>query len=134
MASESRHIAVHVDRPVAEVYAYTSDPSHLPDWAPGLCTSIDQVGDHWVAESAMGSIIVRYAEPNPYGVIDHEVVLESGETIHNPVRVLPHDDGAEVVFTLRRQDGMSDADFERDAETVLADLVALKGIVETSTT
>jgi uncharacterized protein YndB with AHSA1/START domain len=133
MASESRHLAVHVDRAVAEVYAYASDPAHLPGWAPGLCTSIAPVGDHWVAESAMGSIIVRYAAPNPFGVIDHDVVLESGVTFHNPVRVLPHDDGAEVVFTLRRQDGMSDADFERDSAAVLADLVALKDVVESFT-
>jgi hypothetical protein len=81
----------------------------------------------------MGSIIVRYAAPNPFGVIDHDVVLESGVTFHNPVRVLPHDDGAEVVFTLRRQDGMSDADFERDSAAVLADLVALKDVVESFT-
>jgi uncharacterized protein YndB with AHSA1/START domain len=134
MASESRHIAVHVDRPVAQVYAYASAPSHLPDWAPGLCTSIAPLGDHWLAESAMGSIIVRYAAPNPYGVIDHDVVLESGETFHNPVRVLPHDDGAEVVFTLRRQAGMSDADFDGDSAAVLADLVALKGVLESGTT
>ena len=134
MASDSRHLSVHVDRPTAEVYRYASDPSHLPDWAPGLCTSIARVGDHWVAESAMGSIVVRYAEPNPFGVIDHDVVLETGETFHNPVRVLPHDDGAEVVFTLRRQEGMSDADFDRDAAAVLADLVALKELLESATT
>ena len=133
MASESRHIAVHVDRSVAEVYAYASDPSHLPFWAPGLCTSIAPVGDHWVAESGMGSIIVRYAGPNPYGVIDHDVVLETGETFHNPVRVLPHDDGAAVVFTLRRQGGMSDADFDRDSAAVLADLELLKDLLETAT-
>ena len=133
MASESRHIAVHVNLSVAAVYAYASDPSHLPSWAPGLCTSIAPVGDHWVAESGMGSVIVRYAEPNPYGVIDHDVVLESGETFHNPVRVLPHDDGAEVVFTLRRQDGMSDADFDRDSAAVLADLEKLKDLLEPAT-
>jgi hypothetical protein len=119
---------------VDEVYAYASDPSHLPDWAPGLCTSITPVGDHWVAESGMGRIIVRHAAPNPYGVIDHDVTLESGETFHNPVRVLPHDDGAEVVFTLRRSRGMSDADFDRDSAAVLADLVALKDRVESVTT
>jgi len=119
---------------VGEVYAYASDPSHLPDWAPGLCTSITPVDDHWVAESGMGRIIVRYAPPNPYGVIDHDVVLESGETFHNPVRVLPHDDGAEVVFTLRRSRGMTDADFDRDSAAVLADLVALKDLLESATT
>jgi len=72
--------------------------------------------------------------PNPYGVIDHDVTLESGETFHNPVRVLPHDDGAEVVFTFRRQDWMSDADFDRDSQAVLADLMALKDRVEASAT
>jgi len=34
MASESRHIAVHVERPVDEVYTYASDPSHLPGGRP----------------------------------------------------------------------------------------------------
>jgi len=63
MPSESRHIAVHVERPVDEVYAYASDPSHLPGWAPGLCTAITPVDDHWVAESGMGHIVVRYARP-----------------------------------------------------------------------
>jgi hypothetical protein len=134
MASESRHIAVHVDRSVDEVYAYASEPSHLPEWAPGLCTSITPVDDHWVAESGMGRIVVRYAPPNSYGVIDHDVTLESGETFHNPVRVLPHDDGAEVVFTLRRQAGMSDADFDRDSQAVLGDLRTLRDRVEASPT
>ena len=134
MASESRHIAVHIDRSPDEVYAYASQPAKLPEWAPGLCTAITPVDDHWVAESGMGRIVVRYAPPNPYGVIDHDVTLESGETFHNPVRVLPHDDGAEVVFTLRRQAGMSDADFDRDSQAVLADLMALKDRVEASAT
>ena len=134
MASESRHIAVHVERPADEVYSYASDPAHLPDWAPGLCTSITPVDDHWVAESGMGRIIVLFAPPNPYGVVDHDVVLASGETFHNPVRVLPHDGGAEVVFTLRRQAAMTDADFDRDSAAVLADLVALKDLLESATT
>ena len=134
MPSESRHIAVHVERPVDEVYAYASQPAKLPEWAPGLCTAIAPVDDHWVAESGMGHIVVRYAPPNPYGVIDHDVTLESGETFHNPVRVLPHDDGAEVVFTFRRQDGMSDAELDRDSQAVLADLMALKDRVEASAT
>jgi len=134
MVSESRHIAVHIDRSPDEVYAYASQPAKLLEWALGLCTGITPVDDHWVAESGMGKIIVRYAPPNPYGVIDHDVTLESGETFHNPVRVLPHDDGAEVVFTLRRQDGMSDADFDRDSQAVLADLMALRDRVEASAT
>ena len=29
----SRHIAVWIDRPAGDVYAYASDVTHLPDWA-----------------------------------------------------------------------------------------------------
>lgn len=40
--------------------------------------------------------------------------------------------GSEVVFTLRRQPGTSDADFERDADTVAADLARLKELLESA--
>jgi hypothetical protein len=46
------------------------------------------------------------------------------------MRVIPDGDGCEVVFTLRRQPGMTDADFSRDAGLVLADLRALKRLLE----
>jgi hypothetical protein len=39
-----------------------------------------------------------------------------------------------VVLTLQRQAGTSDADFDRDFAAVLADLVALKDIVESAAT
>ena len=45
------------------------------------------------------------------------------------MRVIPEGDACEVVFTLRRQDGASDADFERDAAAVAADLRTLKQLL-----
>jgi uncharacterized protein YndB with AHSA1/START domain len=130
VASESRHVSVHIEQPPAEVYAYAADPSHLPDWAPGLCTAIERDGERWFADSGLGRLELTFTPDNPYGVLDHDVHLPGGETFHNPIRVLPHDTGSELVFTLRRQPEMSDADFERDAAAVLADLEALKRIVE----
>ena len=44
--------------------------------------------------------------------------------------VFPDGDGSEIVFTVRRRPGMSDADFAADAGAVAADLVRLKRIVE----
>jgi hypothetical protein len=35
-----------------------------------------------------------------------------------------------VVFTLRRQPGMTDDDFTRDADAVLADRITLKRVME----
>jgi hypothetical protein len=78
----------------------------------------------------MGRVVLSFTSLNPYGVLDHDVALPSGETFHNPMRVLPLDSGSEVVFTLRRQREMSDKEFERDAGAVLADLIRLKQLLE----
>ena len=32
----------------------------------------------------MGKVKIRFAESNPFGVVDHDVILESGVRIHNP--------------------------------------------------
>ncbi|QIQ03136.1 SRPBCC family protein [Streptomyces liangshanensis] len=128
---ESRHLSVYVDRPAQDVYAYASDPVNLPAWAHGLGASVERIGDQWVAESApLGRVVVAFAPPNAFGVLDHDVTLPSGQTVYNPVRVIADGAGSEVVFTLRRQPETSDADFERDAGTVAADLARLKELLE----
>jgi hypothetical protein len=58
------------------------------------------------------------------------VTFPSGETFYNPMRVISDGEASEVVFTLRKRAGMSDADFERDADAVLADLGTLKRLLE----
>jgi uncharacterized protein YndB with AHSA1/START domain len=130
VASESIHISVHIARPPAEVYEYAADPARLPEWAPGLCSAVERDGDRWYAISGDDRIELTFPPDNPFGVLDHTVHLPTGEVFHNPLRVVPHDDGSELVFTLRRQAGMSDADFARDSGLVRADLEALKRIVE----
>ena len=128
--SESRHLSVHVDRPAAEVYRYAADPAHLPEWAAGLGGSIEQVDGEWIAQSPMGRVRVRFAPPNDLGVLDHVVVLPNGESVENPMRVIPHGSGSEVVFTLRRRPGMSEDDVAQDAAAVRADLTTLKRVME----
>ena len=108
----------------------TADPLNAPKWAAGLAGSIEQVDGQWVADSPMGRITIRFAERNEYGVLDHDVTLPSGETVHNPMRVLPDGDGAEIVFTVRQRPGMTEDDFARDADAVQADLRALKDLLE----
>jgi hypothetical protein len=78
----------------------------------------------------MGRVTVSFAPPNEFGVVDHTVVLPDGTTFDNPMRVLARGVGSEVVFTLRRQPGMTDAAFDRDAATVQEDLATLKGVLE----
>lgn len=132
MPSESRQITEVIDRPAADVYAYASDPANLPQWAPGLGDSIENLDGHWFVENESGRVGFAFAERNEFGVLDHEVTLPSGDVIYNPMRVVPNGDGCEVVFSLRRRPDVSDEDFERDAGLVQADLTRLKRVIEGS--
>ena len=130
MPTETRHLTVRIDRRAEEVYEYAADPANIPTWAPGLGTSVERVGDEWYVGIGDGRVRVAFAAPNPFGVLDHEVTLPSGDVIYNPMRVVPNGDGCEVVFTLHRLPDMSDEDFERDAGLVQADLTRLKQLME----
>jgi hypothetical protein len=130
MATETQHLCTYIDRSATAVYEYASDPANLPDWAAGLAGSIELIGGKWVSDSPMGRITIEMAEPNNFGVLDHWVELASGERFYNPMRVIPHGDGCEVVFHLRRLPGVSDDSFEADAILISNDLETLKGIVE----
>lgn len=128
--STSLHLSVHVDRDAEQVYRFAVDPAHLPQWAAGLGGSVEQRDDRWFAESPMGEVEVRFAPENPYGVLDHDVTLPDGTTVTNPMRVLPEGAGCEVVFTLRRGEGVTDEAFDADAAAVRTDLAALKRLME----
>jgi hypothetical protein len=78
----------------------------------------------------MGKIRIKFAEKNTFGVLDHEVILESGVRIENPMRVIANGEGSEIFFTLIRQPEMSDEKFEEDAKWVEKDLKILKGLLE----
>ena len=88
-----RHLSVSVRRPPSEVYAFAANPANLPRWAKGLSGSIENVDGEWTADSPMGRVKVRFAPKNDLGVLDHDVVLPSGETVHNPMSVVANGGG-----------------------------------------
>lgn len=126
-----QHISVTINRSPADVYEFASDPRNLPRWAAGLARSeVRKDGDDWVAESPLGRVRIKFAPKNPYGVLDHDVRLESGVTVHNPMRVVPNGEGSEFIFTLIRQPGMSDEKLAKDKAAVQKDLRSLKELLE----
>ena len=134
MHAESRHLSVYIDRPVAEVYAFASNPANLPP----MGARSGQLGgargsQNWFVETPEGRVRVTFAPENEYGVLDHEVVTPSGDTVYVPLRAVAAGDGCEVVFTLRRSPGMTDAEFERDIALVTGDLALLKKVLEGAT-
>ncbi|OGS05315.1 MAG: polyketide cyclase [Elusimicrobia bacterium RIFCSPLOWO2_12_FULL_59_9] len=127
---EARHISVFVKRPPAEVYDFASNAENLPMWASGLGGSIKHVNGEWIADAPFGKVKIIFAERNKFGVLDHDVMLESGAKFHNPMRVVPNGGGSEVTFTLLRQPEMSDEKFSEDARWVEKDLKTLKALLE----
>jgi len=131
MTTDTLHLGTRIARPVADVYAFTSDPANLPRWAPGLGAQVEQVDGQWFVLTPQGRARVTFAPPNAYGVLDHEVVTPTGLVVHVPLRaVADGDDACDVVFTLRRTPGMTDADLARDADLVRADLARLRQVLE----
>jgi hypothetical protein len=130
MTSQSLHVSEWIDRSAAEVYDYASDPAHLVHWAAGLGGSVENEGGQWFMDTPGGQIRVTFVERNPFGVLDHDVTLPTGEVIHVPMRVIPAARGCEVVLTVRPLPGMGEAELTRDAALVAADLATLKNIIE----
>jgi uncharacterized protein YcaQ len=131
MSRDARHLGIRIERNPAGVYDFCANPANLPRWAAGLSGSIRQVDGRWEAESPMGAVEVAFAPRNEFGVLDHRVTLADGRAFDNPMRVVPDGPAAcDVVFTLRRADGMSDAEYEADARAIQADLATLKRLLE----
>lgn len=131
MVFESVHVSTTIDRPAGDVYDFVSNPLNLTSWAAGLARrDVHMVDAQWVVDSPMGRVVVAFAPPNDFGILDHEVTLPAGETVHNPMRVIPNGDGCDVVFTVRRRPGMSENEFTADVTAVTADLAALRTLME----
>lgn len=126
----SLHVSRVIGRTRDEVYEFAVNPANLPTWATGLAnTPVTIDGDRLIAESPMGQVTVRFVPHNDLGVLDHDVTLPSGTVVNNPVRVLSHPNGAEVLFTVRQIE-LSDEEFERDLATVAEDLKRLAQVLE----
>jgi len=130
MMFRSKHVSVSINCDTDEVYAFISNPENLPKWAAGLSGSIDNIKGDWIAESPMGTVKIEFAGKNNFGILDHHVTLPSGETVYNPMRVIPNNDGSELMFTLYQRPHMSAEMFAEDANAVTRDLGTLKTLLE----
>lgn len=131
MVQETVHVGTTIERSSRNVYDYVSDPRHLSEWAAGLANRpVERIDDQWVVDSPLGRIVVEFAPENDDGIADHVVTLPDGATVQNPLRVIPNADGCDVVFSVRRQQNMSDSDFAGDVEAVRKDLDTLRSILQ----
>lgn len=131
MGSRSQDISIDIERPMSEVYDFAADPLNLPRWAAGLASSkVERDGHQWFTDAPMGRVTFTFTPRNDSGILDHDVTLPSGQTVHNQLRVVSDGDHCHVVFTLRQLPEMTDEDFARDADAVAEDLARLKSLIE----
>jgi hypothetical protein len=130
MLYDTRTVTLSIAAPRQSVYDFAREPANLPQWASGLASGIRQEGGRWLAESPMGTVEVRMAPRNDFGVLDHHVVLPGGQSVYNALRVMPNRDGCEVAFTVFRTDGLDATAFAADVAHVEKDLRGLKALME----
>ena len=127
---ESRNITVRIDRPFDNVYDFLADPANWNQWAFGLGKNIRRSKNGWIADSDGGIAKVRFTPRNNFGVVDHTVIRPSSQRVYVPMRLIVNGSGCELLFTLFREPGMSDAQFASDAGFVQRDLNGLKRLLE----
>jgi uncharacterized protein YndB with AHSA1/START domain len=126
--AEATTVSVTIDRPVAGVYGFVSDPGNLPRWS--FFQSAIETEDGWRVRTSGGEAILRMAPPNDLGVLDHHIQTPAGGRIHIPMRVVENGRGSEVVFTVYRAPGMTDEAYAADVRQVEEDLATLKRLLE----
>lgn len=127
---ESRTLSIRINCPLQQAYAFLARPENFPQWASGLGASMRRDGDVWIAETPQGPLTVRFSAPNDFGVLDHYVILDSGDQVYIPMRAIANGDGCEIVLTLLRLPAMSDQKFAADIAWVQRDLQTLKTLLE----
>jgi len=112
------------------VYAFARRMENLPRWASGLASGVTQDNGEWFTQSPMGRVKVAMAPENGFRVLDHDVTLPDGQTVHNALRVTPAGAGSVLSFVVLRLPGVTTEAFQKDLAQVASDLRALKTLLE----
>lgn len=128
----SRTISVSILCPVKQVYEFLAEPLNLPTWAASFTGKIEHLsGNDWLADIEGNPVIVRYHPRNEFGILDHAVFPEGTTPLTTPMRIVANgDDGTELLYTHYQRPGVSDEVYVSESEWVLADLMALKSLLE----
>ena len=121
MTADANILTIVVAISSSNIYAFASSPANMPQWMPAFVKSIANVNVEWIIDSNFDKVKIKFAPSNPFGVLGHVVTLPDGQAFTNPVRVVPNGACGLVTFTLFRHEGMSGAEFARDAVMVARD-------------
>lgn len=127
----SKTISLPIARPPSEVYEFLLEPRNYPRWAASLGGRFEHLESRdWRAETPHGPVIIRFAERNALGVLDHAVFREGEEPLTRMVRVVPNGEGCELIYTIFKPEHLDAEAFESEAEWTRTELEVLKSYLE----
>ena len=130
---KSRVFTIPIHRRYADVYGFLADPTNFTLWGgtePG--GEMKHLGGRdYLVVLPRGRRVMRFTPFNEHGVLDYQVFRE-GETAGpvTPVRLHPNEDGCEMLFTWFQRPGVSNEQFESEAEWAYSDLLRMKAYIE----
>ena len=129
---QSSVIKIAIRRPYAAVYEFLAEPMNFVRWAANPESEMTPLdGGDWQVELPTGRMAIRFAPRNNFGVLDYQVFPVGGESGPvTPVRLVPNDDGCELLLVWFQRPGVPDERFKSDAEWVASDLNRLKALLE----
>ena len=127
---KSKTLTIFINCNPKKVYEFVSNLENLPKWAKTFCQSVEQSKGEWMIETPQGTVKIKIAPKNEFGILDHTVIPAPGVEVFVPMRVVPNGSGSEVIFTLFQQPDMSDENFSKDQGMVEQDLATLKQVIE----
>lgn len=128
----SQTIVVSIEQPFDEVYRFLVDPLNLPSWSPVHGVNSQRLqGNDWLIETEQGPQIIRYTEPNLYGVLDF-VIFGAGTTPGpaTPSRLVRTETGCELMLVWRQRPGISDERFQLEVAGITTYFNRLKSLLE----
>ena len=133
---KSQLVQIGISRPYSETYRVVSDPKNFPRWSPLLKPLFEPRGNNgldWLVELPTGIHLIRFSPPNDFGVLDYTVIPEDGSPGRTTrVRLVPNEDGCDLVIQFYQQPGMTNEAFASHVEWATTDFMTLKSVVETT--
>ena len=128
----SRAISVQIARPFDEVYAFLAEPHNFSRWGPVQDERMTHLGGRdYLIQVPRGPLVLRFIEPNAYGVLDYWVFPQgTAPGAATSARLVPNEEGCELAIVWLQREGEDDIKFNSEVDWLTADLGVLKSLLE----
>jgi hypothetical protein len=114
------------------VFEYVRVPENQPAWAINFVHSTRLLSDgRYAMQTPAGELIYRIEYESQCRTVDFVYETAEGRTtMILPTRVVPHGRGSVFIFTIHRQPGMGDIEWEGGQRRLDEELAELKKLLE----